>query len=174
MKNNLIATVLLAGFAFTGLVNAADGTINFTGNITDAACTITPSTANQVVSLGTVSSSAFTSAGSTASPTRFKIVLTACPVTVTSATVKFDGPADTANSSLLALTSATGVATGVAVGLYENDATTQVVLGSASASQALSATSNTTFEFVAKYVATNTSVIAGSANAVSDFTVSYN
>ncbi|CAI8854970.1 putative major fimbrial subunit LpfA [Pseudomonas chlororaphis] len=174
MKKSLIAAALLAGSAIATMANAADGTINFTGNITDAACTVTANTANQTVTMGTVASSALNAVGATAAPSRFNIVLTACPVTATSATVKFDGPADAANSSLLALTNTAGVATGVGIGLYEKDAVTQIPVGGASASQALSTTADTTFEFFAKYVATNATVVAGSANAVSDFTVIYN
>jgi major type 1 subunit fimbrin (pilin) len=174
MKKSLIAVALLTGCAFAGMANAADGTINFIGNITDAACTVTANTANQTVTLGTVKSTALPAVGATAAPTRFNIVLTACPVTVTSATIKFDGPANPVNSSLLALTNTVGVATGVGIGLYEQDAVTQIPVGGASKSQALSTTADTTFNFIAKYVATNATVAAGSANAVSDFTVTYN
>lgn len=174
MKKNLIAAALLAGSAFVGVANAADGTINFTGRITDAACTVSAGTANQTVSLGTVNSSAFGAIGATAAPTTFDIVLTSCPVSATSATIKFDGPANAANSNLLALTSVAGVATGVGIGLYERNANTLIPVGSASASQALSTSADTTFEYVAKYVATNAAVTVGPANAVSNFTVVYN
>ncbi|AZC31143.1 fimbrial protein [Pseudomonas chlororaphis] len=174
MKKSLTAVALLTGCAFAGMANAADGTINFIGNITDAACTVTANTANQTVTLGTVQSSALNSVGATAAPTRFNIVLTSCPANVNNATIKFDGPANPANSSLLALTNTAGVATGVGIGLYEQDAVTQIPVGGTSASQALSTTADTTFNFIAKYVATNATVVAGSANAVSDFTVTYN
>jgi major type 1 subunit fimbrin (pilin) len=174
MKKSLIAVALLTGCAFAGMANAYDGTINFIGNITDAACTVTANTANQTVTLGTVKSSALPSVGATAAPTRFNIVLTSCPATATSATIKFDGPANTANSSLLALTNTAGVATGVGIGLYEQDAVTQIPVGSASASKSLSTTADTTYSFIAKYVATSATVAAGSANAVSNFTVTYN
>ncbi|AZD09517.1 hypothetical protein C4K26_4123 [Pseudomonas chlororaphis] len=174
MKKSLIAAALLAGSAFATMAHAADGTINFTGNITDATCTVTPSTANQTVRLGDVASSGLTAVGATSAPSRFNIVLTACPATATSATIKFDGPSDAANSSLLALTAGAGVATGVGVGLYEQDAVTQIPVGGTSASRTLSTTVDTTFNFIAKYVATNATVVAGSANATSAFTVSYN
>lgn len=173
MKNNLIAAALLAASAFASVANAADGTLNFTGVVTDDACTITPGTATQTVALGTVSSGALTAVGDSASPTAFDIVLTACPAAVTSATVKFDGPANPDDSSLLALTTVTGVATGVGIGFYEQDASTLIPVGSTSASKALSATADTTFSYIAKFVAAGP-VIAGAANAVSDFTINYN
>lgn len=174
MKKRLIAIALLTGSAFTGVANAADGTINFTGNITDAACTVSASTATQTVAMGTVSSGSMTTVGASSAPTRFNITLSACPATATSAAIKFDGPSDTMNSSLLALTNVPGVATGVAIGLYEADSSTLIPVGSASAKHTLTATGNNTFDYYAKYVSTNTTIVAGTASAVSNFTVVYN
>lgn len=174
MKKSLIAAALLTGSAFTSMANAADGTINFTGTITDVACTVTAGTATQTVAMGTVASSALSAVGATSAPTRFNIVLSSCPAAVTSATIKFDGPTNPTNSSLLALTNVAGVATGVGIGLYQQDSVTQIPMGNASASQTLSTLTDTTFNFIAKYVATSAAVVAGSANAVSDFTVIYN
>ena len=173
MNKKLIVCTLLACSAFSALSHAADGTINFTGTITDAACTVTPGTANQTVTMGTVSSTALANVGDTAAPTRFDIVLTNCPATATSAVVKFDGPTDGNNSSLIALTSGAGTAEGVAIGVYEGDAATLIPVGSRSVSKPLSPVADTTFNFFAKYVAT-APVVAGSGNAVSDFTVIYN
>ncbi len=174
MKKSLIAAALLTGSAFASMANAADGTINFTGNIIDVACNITASTATQTVAMGTVVSSSLNTVGATSAPTRFKIELTGCPATVTRATIKFDGQANPDDPNLLVLTSAAGVATGVGIGLYEQDSTTMLPIGTPSASKTLSTADSTTFEFIAKYVATNATVVAGSANAVSDFTVAYN
>jgi major type 1 subunit fimbrin (pilin) len=75
VNKKLIVCTLLACSAFSALSHAADGTINFTGTITDAACTVTPGTANQTVTMGTVSSTALANVGDTAAPTRFDIVL---------------------------------------------------------------------------------------------------
>lgn len=174
MNTKLMIVALLAGSTFASFANAADGTINFVGTISDVACTITPDTGNQQVKLGTISSTAFAASGDTASPTKFSVILSSCPASLTSATVKFDGPTDSANSSLVALTDVTGVATGVGVGIYESDSSTMIPVGSASASIPLSAGTDTKIDFVAKYVATGTTVEAGEANAVSDFTISYN
>lgn len=174
MKKSLFAAALFAGSAIATMAHAADGTINFTGTIIDTACTITPATANQTVTMGTVAATSLNTPGATSAPSRFSIVLTACPLTAATASVKFDGPADATNSSLLALTNGAGVATGVGIGLYEQDATTQIPVGGASASKALSTATDTTFNFFAKYVANGAAVVGGSANAVSDFTIIYN
>ncbi|WP_235589274.1 fimbrial protein [Type-D symbiont of Plautia stali] len=175
MIKKMSARALLLALSFSTFATfAADGTINFTGTITDATCKVTPGSANQTVALGTVSSTNFTAAGSQSSPTKFNIVLTQCPASASTARIKFDGPADASNSTLIALTSGTGVATGVGVGIYEADGTTQIPVATASASKTLSTTANTTFSFIAKYVSTSATVTAGTANAVSNFTVTYN
>ncbi|QJI40171.1 fimbrial protein [Pseudomonas sp. ADAK2] len=173
MKKSLIAVALLTGCAFAGMANAYDGTINFIGNITDAACTVTANTANQTVTLGKVQSTALPSVGATAAPTLFSIVLANCPAAVTGAYIKFDGPADTLNSKLLALTSGTGVATGVAIGLYEQDSSTQIPVGGSANPHGITPP-DATYNFIAKYVATKAAVTAGPANAVTNFTIIYN
>lgn len=171
MHKYMITMVLFSGFALVSTANAADGTINFTGSILDSACTVTGST--QTVALGSVVKSAFTAAGNTASPTKFSITLSSCPEATKTAIVSFDGTTNTTNSNLLALTSGSA-ATGVGVGIYESDNTTIIPVGTHSASKTLSTTASTTFNFIAKYVATAAAVTAGSANAVSDVTISYN
>lgn len=173
MNKKLIALALLAGSTFAGVANAADGNINFTGNITSAACTITPASEIQAVALGTVSSTGLGAVGDTSAPTKFEVVLTSCPAAANSAVVKFDGRSNADNSSLLAITDGTGAASGVGIGLYEGDGSTQIPVGAESASKTLSTTADTTFTFYAKYMAT-AAVTEGSANAVSDFTVIYN
>lgn len=171
MKKQVIAAVL-ATSAFVSVANAADGTINFTGNITDAACTITPGTSNQNVAMGTVSSTSLANIGDTSAPSRFSIEFSACPASATNASVKFDGPTDASNSDVLGVTQAADAATGVAVALFEIDATTLIPVGSVSASKPVTA-AGATLEFVAKYMATGV-VAPGSANAVTDFTIDYN
>ncbi|WP_406909113.1 fimbrial protein [Klebsiella oxytoca] len=174
MSQRMIAITLLAGSGLISLANAADGTINFTGIILESACTISAGHGSQSVVLGGVNKSAFTAAGNTAAPTKFSITLSSCPAAVTSARVTFDGKTDTANSSLLALTPGAGIATGVGIGIYEDNNTTIIPISVHSAAKTLSTTEQTTFNFIAKYVSTAATVTAGPADAVSDFTISYN
>jgi len=84
---------------------AAEGTINFTGSIIDTACTVDAASANQTVKLGTVAASSFSSAGATAGVARFSINLTGCPAAAKTASVRFDGPVPSGNSSVLSLSS---------------------------------------------------------------------
>ena len=93
----------VSGITFAA--SAADGQINFTGTILDSACTIDTNTANQTVNLGKIPKSSFNAAGAVAAATRFSIVLNNCPAAVTSASVKFDGTADSSDTNILALNS---------------------------------------------------------------------
>jgi|SRR5471030_570390 len=174
MNNKLIALAIVTGSAFASVAHAYDGTINFTGRIIDSACTVSTLTKDQKVDLGEVVRTSFSAVGDTASPTTFDIVLQSCPPSVTNASVKFDGPTDPDNSTLLRLTAGTGIANGVGIGIYEQDATTLIPIATSSASKSLSATDDTTFNFVAKYVATAAAVTPGPAAAATNFTIVYN
>jgi len=172
MKKLAIAAAIVASVSLSSAF-ADDGKINFVGSITDEACTVVNGMSNPLtVTLGNVSSKAFTGAGSTAAPTKFTIALTDCPDTVNSATVKFDGTADSNVNTILALTQETGVATGVGIQLA--DANNSVIpLYTASAAYPL-ATGDNNLDFVARYYATAASVTAGPANSTSNFTIVYN
>ncbi|WP_431356393.1 fimbrial protein [Enterobacter mori] len=65
--------------------------------------------------MGKVQKSAFTGDGSTADATKFTMKLSACPDTLTSATVMFDGTPYSGDDTVLALTADTGAATGVGI-----------------------------------------------------------
>ena len=103
---------------------AADGTIHFTGSITDQTCKIDTGTQNLPVNLGNVAQTALNGAkGMRAAPTQFTINVSECPETVTGANVKFDGTSDHNDQSLLALDSGTGIATGVGIQIADKNGT---------------------------------------------------
>lgn len=172
MKKNLIVTALVTG-VLSASAFADDGKINFVGSITDDACTVTNNMSNPLtVTLGTVSSSAFTTAGSTAAPTKFTIALTDCPDTAKTAKVKFDGTADSNVNTILALTQDGGVAKNVGIQLTDNK-NVVIPLYTPSASYPLTAGDNN-LDFIARYYATAVGVTAGPANSTSNFTIIYN
>src|SRR5688572_23428653 len=113
--------ILLVGTALClshTVVHAADGTINFTGQIVATTCDVNGgSNATIDVDLGTVAATSFTAVGDTSSPTAFTISLTNCPPTFNAAAVKFDGTADAADNQLLEVT---GGATGVGIEIADN------------------------------------------------------
>lgn len=174
LKKNAIAMSILCLLAGASAVQAADGTINFTGSVTSVACAVDMASASQTVNLGNVSATAFSSAGSVAAPTKFTVKLTTCPESISSAAVRFDGSADTTDSRLLALSSGQ-TAEGVAVAIYEADGTTIVPLQTQSVANTIdSEKAENEISFVAKYMSTGAGVVAGSANASTNFTISYN
>lgn len=152
--------------------NAADGVINFTGNITGTACVVDPSAISQPVDLGNVATTAFSGgSGATASARRFNIVLTSCPESISSASIRFDGTTNSANPSILALTSGQ-TATNVGVAIYEQDSATLIPVGTPSANITLLEDVDNTLTYFAKYMATG-AVGAGTANSSTSFTVTY-
>lgn len=176
MKKNLIA-VAFAATAALSMSNAfaAAGTVNFTGEILDAACTVDVASQNQSVDLGKYNKSEFTLKGDKTAATGFDIVLKDCPETVTSAKVRFDGQPDTVDSSLLAVdSSVAGAATGVAINLMTADKADLPLHGSNSYNYALSSTEDNKLDFYAQYKSTAAAVTAGPANSVATFSVVYN
>jgi len=76
MRKLSLAILLIAA---APLANAADGTISFTGKVTDKTCTIaTTGGGNFAVNLPTVSKSSLATAGAVAGRTPFSISLTQC------------------------------------------------------------------------------------------------
>lgn len=164
------AAIALGATVATGY--AADGTIRFTGAITDATCTVATGSQALNVDLGKVAKSALNgSAGLSASPTRFTLGLTGCPETVKNASIKFDGNANSVNPKLLAVDSGTDAATGVGIQIAEENGT-EIPLHTSSRNYALTTGTNQ-LDFVARYVSTGTAVTTGTANGTSMFTINY-
>jgi len=178
--------VKFAALAVAGVLSqaafAADGTINFTGEIVDAPCSISPNSQNLTVPLGKVSRTAFDGAtagtavvGKKATPAKFKIDLLGCGATAKGATVTFSGTADLDDATNLRLANAgqvgVGSASGVAIELGDS-AGTKIALGSPSGVYVLGLGDNS-LNFQAAYVATKTAVTTGPANSVAQFTVAY-
>ncbi|ETS30884.1 MULTISPECIES: fimbrial protein [Photorhabdus] len=176
MNTKLIISSLLVSSVFISVANAADGKINFTGNIIANACKIDTDSANQNVNMGTISSNAFSGVDSAAAATPFSIKMSDCPPEYTHAQVKFDGQIDNKNSNLLALSNDKGqaVANGVAIGIYEEDNSTLIPLAKASKLQAFTDQKTAELKFIAKYIATAQTISPGSGDAVANFTVVYN
>lgn len=173
MKKTMILSacfMVMAGIA--GSAQASDGTIHFTGNITDQTCKVDTGSQNLPVNLGNVAQTALNgSKGMRAAPTKFTINVSECPETVTGANVKFDGTTDTNDQTLLALDGGTDAATGVGIQIADkNDAA--IPLHSASSDYTLAEGANA-LDFVARYVSTGPAVTTGTANGTSEFTIIY-
>lgn len=172
MKKIALSMLLMTAGSLFATAYAADGTIRFTGSITDQTCKVDTGSQSLNVDLGKVAQTALNgAAGMQASPTRFTLALSDCPETVTGATIKFDGTSDAVNQKLLALDSGTGVATGVGIQIADKNGT-EIPLHTTSPDYAL-ATGSNTLDFVARYVSTGTAVTTGTANGTSQFTINY-
>lgn len=175
MKKQLHVLGLLSVIcgAAVSTANAADGTLHFNGEIIDAACTVSPASANQTITLGQVSTSAFSAVNDTAAATAFQIDLTACPASVSTASIKFDGTPYQGDTSTLALIPLPGAATGVGVRIRT---ATNLVMPLYTVTQPMTLAQGTTnsMMFNASYVAKAATVTAGPANAVATFSVIYN
>ncbi len=178
MKHSTVAK--LAAMAALGALSqgafAADGTINFTGEIVDAPCSIAPASQNLIVPMGRVSRPALDgAAGKRATPARFSIALRDCGATAKGATVSFTGATDATVKDLLRIANSgqvgAGSATGVAIELGDS-AGTKIPVGAQSAVYTLGQGSND-LDFQAAYVSTGEAVTVGPANATAQFTVTY-
>ncbi|EOY9165209.1 TPA: fimbrial protein [Klebsiella quasipneumoniae] len=179
MNKNIIA-VLIAGGLFSANVLANDGTVNFTGNITDGACTVdiqNSGTNTGNVTLGDVPKTAFSGVGSTAGNGQglasIDIAISGCPSTKTAAYVTFDGDYYNSNSDYLRLSNYgnTGVAKGVAIKLFDG---TGQHLKLGQKSPAIPLTSGAaTVDFKANYVQVESDIEEGTANGTATLLVTY-
>lgn len=159
---------------------AADGTVQFQGNITDGACTVviqnSGSSAGNVM-MGDVPKSQFSGVGSTAGGAdglaSIDVKLSGCPTTKTAAYVSFDGEFYNGNNDYLNLTGYgdEGVAGGVAIKLFDG-AGNHMKLGSKS--PAITLTEGAAdVDFKANYVQVGNTVSVGTANATATMMVTY-
>lgn len=194
-NKKILAFAAVAGTLAAGSAMAADGTINFTGNITAASCSITGGAGTSVtgekgkqdiaVNLGTVSSDSIGGAAGhgIAGGTAISLSLD-CGNTATDLTLvkmKFDPKAgsgvDGKNNKLL---KTSGSATGVGIGVYD-DSNTLLNLAANETINAPLVKGGTELEPVytaalnmrAGYVANGDKIAAGTANGTLPFTLSY-
>lgn len=151
---------------------ADSAAVNITGRILSSTCE--PEVNPLTVPLGKISRTALAGKGVTASATAFQLRLKNCPAEISQVKVQFDGTPAVSDSNALALTTAAGMATGVAVQLQDG-AGTVLPPGQASVLMPIKGGSGSvnSLKFSARYIATTDSVTAGSANASATFTIWY-
>ncbi|WP_168791896.1 fimbrial protein [Paraburkholderia aromaticivorans] len=138
------------------------------GPIRGVSCSVTANTANQTIYLGSVSASAFPTAGSTAATTPFSIGMS-CQSGV-SVAVTFSSVSGT--SGVPTAVASNGTATGVGVQLL-NAARTAIVLDSPFPLTS-GTTGNMSFQFFARYYRLGAApVTPGTVNASAIFTMTY-
>jgi major type 1 subunit fimbrin (pilin) len=147
---------------------AADGQIEFTGSVTDNACTITTGDVNKSVTLDPVKISDFgPTVGAAAKAKEFSISLDNCSTaTRKNVAITFSGQQDGIDSSLLGLTGENQVR-GIAIQIADARTGNKLPLNSPTADYDLRPQSNT-FDFTAAYVRT----IADTKNEEGEVTAS--
>lgn len=173
MKLKLIALMLPVMFTTSSAfaVEGESSTVNFTGNIVDTSCSLNTGSKNQTVSLGDVSTKAFSGTGTSSQEKPFLIVLDDCnaaglgTVDVTFNGNTVSGKADTLSTSDIVTTN---------VGIQVLQSGTPLAMDGSAASTAQALNDNTNeLAFTARYIAISDDVQAGQANATANFTLNY-
>ncbi|HHW4678532.1 MAG TPA: fimbrial protein [Xylella sp.] len=92
MKNFALSSITSAAILFCGSALASDGSINFSGKITDQTCTINGGSKSLTLTLPTISFSSLKTIGDTAGRTPFAIQLTNCTANSKVSTYFLPGP----------------------------------------------------------------------------------
>lgn len=186
MKTKQLLISVLAATAFTATtgvyavgqdVTVVGGVVHFTGDIVNAACSVSTNSDGQTVKLGQYRTAAFTAAGTETTPVPFNIVLNDCDPAVSSlASVAFTGQADALDPTLLSVNASGDNATVASgVGIVIKDKTSSVLPpdGTTYSAQQTLLEGTNTFPFTANYKSTVASVTAGKANADATFMIHY-
>ncbi len=174
-----ISTLGASASALAAAVEVKGGTVNFAGDLVNAACAVSTGSANQTVALGQIRTASFTKAGDKTTAVPFEIKLVDCdPAIQATAAIAFQGNAvgGTTGANLLAVSAADSNGTAAKnVGIEIADHTAKVLglTGAVfSTAKSLIAGDNT-LQFSARYVSTDATTSPGQANASATFTVKY-
>ncbi|AGE24555.1 MULTISPECIES: fimbrial protein [Pseudomonas] len=167
MKTALLAIAVLAGSAS---VQAADGTVTFTGSVHSGACSIKPESVDQTVPLGAIAKHQLQSGGQS-NPRPVLIKLEGCDLsglTDNTVTTTFTAAPSTVVPGAIGTVGSAG-----GVGIMMSHGGSLVELGKPTAPQIIS-TGDNTLEFGA-YVkgAATDPIIPGDFSAVTNFTLAY-
>ncbi len=169
--------ILLLGYVVTSQNAQAyeatpDGQLNFSGRITNNTCIVSPDSKEFSVDLGKVASKQFVSGGGSEYK-HFVIKLESCGSTVDYLTVHFNGTPDSKNSELLAITSGAAAASGIGIGIYNQDMSL-IPLGDESAKFKLTPNqASASLDFYARYIGNGNAIVPGAANSSATFILTY-
>lgn len=173
MEMKLTAAALTALFFASSASAAIEGessTVRFTGEITQATCSLATDSIDKPVELGSVASSTFHRQGDVSTSRDFAINLIECDTEVAkkvSLTFHGDTASDTAlNTSAVATTK-------VGIQILQDGAPLTLDGSTPTTPQTLTDGDNNSLPFAARYVALDDNVAAGEANATAFFTLHY-
>lgn len=176
MGAGILLTLVLGPKAIAG--NPRDepslgGLMRFQGEVIAETCSVETQDRNLMVSMGHITTERFQLAGDESGAVPFDLHLQNCNTTVSrNVSVMFHGMADSNNPEMLSVGDGPGVATGVAVALFD-DRGRFIPLNTAPQYWVPLQDGPLTLHFVAKYRATGLSVSDGLANAQAWFALTY-
>lgn len=180
--NKKFIAMMVAAVSFTGIsaanagssTSVSGGTVNFVGEVVDAACAVSAGSINQTVTLAQVRTARLATPGQAAGQKQpFNIVLEDCDTSVSqNAGVTFNGQSDATATSALANTAGAGAASHVALQLYGPDGK-ELALGTDSSTITLIDGTNT-IPLSVDYVSTDAATTPGNVAATATFNVNYN
>ncbi len=181
MKKQALIVALLATIGFAGAAQAADGTVKFTGELTDVTCSVQNGTGpqNEIdVTLPTLSVTALTGAGEVAGATGFNIKVGGPGCTEGQrVSVHFESasPAIDAASGNLNIAKGAGQATNVQVQIADaNNSNAPINLFTNTNSNPLQISGGSVvLPFTAQYVATGAAT-PGAVSTEVQYSISYN
>lgn len=174
-----VLAVLVATAAAPFAMAASDGTINFTGEVKDATCTVTVngvvSPAVSAVKLPTVSVSNLATVNATAGRTGFNIELSNCSANAKTASAFFE-PGNSVDSVSGLLKNVSGKATKVNLQLLDGGGA-PIKAGDTSqtlaAGTAITAAGITTLPYSVQYIATGTGITPGTVISSVTYSINY-
>lgn len=170
MRQRTHWSVGLLVLAVTLPTEALDTRIEYTGRITDETCSVQVASNSQRIDMGSFSVADFLSAGDVSPSRQFSIVLERCSLGIRAANVSFSGSINTDDRGLIALTQASGMATGLGIELLDFSGQ-RIVPGTPM--RHVVQPGRVTLDYSLRYRATGATMAPGVANAVILFDVDY-
>lgn len=136
--------------------------------VVELSCNVSSADVNKTVELGDWSTKQLRPPNGHSEPVHFSIKLTGC--SAAGVALAFTGKKDSINNSLLALNEGSS-ASGVAIEIMDS-AHKRLAMGDNASRVVVDNNGNATLDFSARYISTGT-VVAGSANADSEFSLTY-
>lgn len=172
-KRNLAGFALAQAALLYLTTAAAQGQINVTGRILDNTCVVSVASQSQTVRMETEGSKTFFRPGDTGTDNAFSVVLERCGPAAKAVTLGFAGTANTLNPALLAIPGGTRSASGLGIGLFEDDGTAIPLNGPARKRTLQGGAPRVELKYTARYVAVSVPVRPGRAAASVTFTHTY-
>ncbi|MGL5389648.1 MAG: fimbrial protein [Serratia sp. (in: enterobacteria)] len=168
-----LCTLAVVGALISSSAFADPVTINITGRVTAAACTIDNSSTYTVV-MPDVTAAVLNPAASYGTWKTFDVTLSNCPAGTTSVTATFDGTADGADANKYANTTGTGYATNVSVQVQNRSGTAADKGKNSTMTATVDASRNATFDLQARPYSTAGGSTVGNISTVVLMNFTYN